>query len=414
MPSAHGYQIASGNRGAVFALSGNAERNRRQTFKAWEVELRKDSPYVCVRGPVLDHHESLASIVNAAHDVAQDFLDIVAVQERVALLLLEPHDNIVWRTGTHGIKVQLTSSITFSARLNIEATVTTADGVVLPNPRDMPRQHYFAYRYFRYSQAAQNLFDSYRNMFLAMESLLDKVEPKQSGERETDWLERALRTAVKLRRLSLTAFAKAGSNDEVKDFLSVHYTAVRCAAFHSKSSSSPALLPGRSGDRAIVLHQLLAVQELVESLLKSEFSVSLPTSGLFPSAFGGFLAELAPVTGLYISVSDCPTVEQVMSNEENLPEGEDLPVRFDGLNGDLTDEWLFVSENKPEKLGISKIGSLRLVTQPNNHKYRGVIAGKMNRTLMRTEFELEGISKLVVRIRCVFRNLESPRRGFSH
>ncbi len=77
MPSAHGYQIASGNRGAVFALSGNAERNRRQTLKAWEVELRKDSPYVCVRGPVLDHHESLASIVNAAHDVAQDFLDIV-------------------------------------------------------------------------------------------------------------------------------------------------------------------------------------------------------------------------------------------------------------------------------------------------------------------------------------------------
>ncbi len=60
-------------------------------------------------------------------------------------------------------------------------------------------------------------------------------------------------------------------------------------------------------------------------------------------------------------------------------------MRFDGLNGDLTDEWLFVSENKPEKLGISKIGSLRLVTQPNNHKYRGVIAGKMNRTLMRTD-----------------------------
>ncbi len=148
-----------------------------------------------------------------------------------------------------------------------------------------------------------------------MESLLDKVEPKQSGERETDWLERALRTAVKLRRLSLTAFAKAGSNDEVKDFKRPLYRC-RCAAFHSKSSS-PTLLPGRSGDRAIVLHQLLAVQELVESVEIRIFCVFADER--FSLLLWRVLAELAPVTGLYISVSDCRTVEQVMSNEANLP-----------------------------------------------------------------------------------------------
>jgi|SRR5271165_641272 len=99
----------------------------------------------------------------------------------------------------------------------------------------------------------------------------------------------------------------------------------------------------------------------------------------------------------------------MMSTQSSVPE-----VTFAGLNGALTDEWLFVSENKPEKLGFSRIGSLRLVARPNNHLFLSGIADKMNRTLMSTDLELEGVSKLVIRIRCVLRNLQSPKRGFSH
>ena len=89
-------------------------------------------------------------------------------------------------------------------------------------------------------------------------------------------------------------------------------------------------------------------------------------------------------------------------------------MTFAGPNGAETDEWLFVSENKPEEWSFSKIGSLRLAAQPNNHMFLGGIADKMNRTLMSTDLELEGVSKLVIRIRCVLRNLQSPKRGFSH
>jgi hypothetical protein len=361
----------------------------------------------------LNLNEQLAGVVDAAHDVAQNLLDIVAVEERASLLVVEPHDNLVWRTSPHGLKVQLTSSITFAAAFNLKATVTNAEGQVLPDPPYMPPHHHFAYRYFRYSQAAQNVLDGYRNMFLALESLLDYVEQKKSGEAETDWLTRALATAVK-RGLNLAAFAKAGSNDPVADFLDTHYSTVRCAVFHSKSSSGQVLRPGSLKDHVKIIHQILAVQELVESLLQSEFSVRLPQGGVFHSAFGGFLTQLAPVTRLFLSVSDCPTVEQVMAKEEGLPEGGYGPVSFTGLNGAVTDEWLFVSENKPERLGFSKIGSLRLVAQPNDDILLGPIADKMNRTLMRTDLELDGLSKLVIKIRCILRNLQAPKRGFSH
>lgn len=417
MASAYGFEIAPGGQGAVFALSGSARRNRRQTFGPWEAELRKDSAHLCVRGPVLNLNEPLAGVIQAAHSVAQNLLDIVAVEERSALLVIEPHDNLVWRTGPHGLKLQLTSSITFTAEMSgITAVVKNAAGEILPDPPYMPPQHHFAYRYFRYSQAAENVLDGYRNMFLALESLLDYIDAKHADEAETEWLKRALGTA-RARGLNIGAFAKPGSTDPVEDFLDAHYSAVRCAAFHSKSSSGDALRPGNLTDYGLVLQHLLAVQVLVEALLKSEFSVRLPGGGFFHSGFGHLLESLSPATNLFVSVADCPTIEQVMAageEESNLAEGGFLPVTFAGRNGAATDEWLFVSEIKPAELPISRISSLRLVAEPNNHMFFGPIANKMNGTLMTTDIELGDISKLVVRVRCVLRNRQSPRKGFSH
>jgi hypothetical protein len=417
MTSAYGFDIAQGGQGAIFSLSGRGRRDRRQTFGPWEAELRKDSAYICARSPSFNLNKPLADVIDAAHGVAQDLLDTVAVEERNALLVFEPHDNVVWRTGPHGLKLQLTSSITFTANMDgITAVVKNAAGEVLPDPPYMPPQHHFAYRYFRYSQAAESVLDSYRNMFLALESLLDYVDAKQAKEAETDWLKRALGKA-QARGLNLGAFAKPGSTDPVDDFLDAHYSAVRCAAFHSKSSSGRTLRPGSLDDYGVVLQQLLAVQGLVEAFLKSEFSVRLPSSGFFHSGFGHLLSSLAPVTDLFISVGDCPTIEEVLAagtGEDNLPEGGFSPVTFAGQNGAATDEWLFVSEIKPPDLPFVKVASLRLVARPNNHMFLGVIADKMNRTLINTDLDLADVSKLVVRVRCVLRNRQSPKRGFSH
>ena len=241
MPAFYGYRIAADSQGAVFLLNGEATRSRRQRFRAWEAEIRADRRHLCVSGPVVDITKPLRTVVEAAHEVAQRFLDIVAVEERAALLVVEPHDNIVWRAGPNGLKVQLTQSIIFWFRMHVTAQVVNAQGEVLPDPPEMPRQHHFAYRYFRYSQAAENVLDCYRNMFLALECLLDCVEPKKDNEGETDWIKRAMTEAVTHSGVSLTAFTKTGSTDPVEDFLDAHYSAIRCAVFHSKASTGHAL-----------------------------------------------------------------------------------------------------------------------------------------------------------------------------
>ena len=260
-------------------------------------------------------------------------------------------------------------------------------------------------------------------MFLALESLLDSVETKQANEPETEWLKRVL-TKAQARGLKLDVFAKPGSSDPVDDFLDAHYSAVRCGAFHSKSSSGRAIRPGSLGDHRVVLQQLLAVQGLVEALLKSQFSARLPSSGFFHSGFGLLLSKLQAVTALFMSVGDyCPTIEEVTAASEetgNLPEGAFSPVTFAGRNGAATDEWLFVSDINPRDLPFSKIASLRLAAQLSNHMslgpiamFLGPIANKMNGALIRTDLDVTDISKLVVRVRCVLRNRQSPKRGFS-
>jgi hypothetical protein len=103
----------------------------------------------------------------------------------------------------------------------------------------------------------------------------------------------------------------------------------------------------------------------VEALLKSEFSTRLASSGSTYYGFWKSLSDLAPITVLLLSVGDCPTLEQVIAEEEDLPEGIGSPVTFAGPRGTASDEWLLVSEIKPMDLTFSRIRSLRLVADPN-------------------------------------------------
>jgi hypothetical protein len=330
------------------------------------------------------------------------------------LLIIEPHNNVTWRTGPHGLKVALTDAIRFTGQTAVQAIVKNAQGEIVPNPPYVPPHHHPAFRYFRYSQAAQNVFDGYRNMFLALETMLDHSAPKQKAEAETKWLKRALEHSVKAKGLDLGAFTKGGGKSPVEDFLDAHYSAIRCAVFHSKSSTGQSLQPGNLADQDTVLQQLLAVQALVEHLLKNEFSVRLPQGGFFHAGFGQLLSEIAQATSLLISVGDCPTIEQLLAKEENLPDGGQGPVTFRGANMGLTDEWLFVSELKPKDLWFTRVGSVRLVSRLNGHVFHGLIANNMNGTLMRTDVDLAGVSKLVVKVRCILRNSQQPKRGFSY
>ena len=161
------------------------------------------------------------------------------------------------------------------------------------------------------------------------------------------------------------------------------------------------------------------MQTVVEHIFKSLFSVRLPQGGFFHSGFGLVLSKMAPVIHLIFGPEECPTVEQLLAEEKNLPQGVVGPVRFEGVRPGYTDEWLFTSDIKPAELEFTRIASLRLIAYLGQSKLGAMgmfvipVAKKMNRTLLATDLDLTSASKLVVRIRCVLLNVQSPRRGFA-
>ena len=66
-----------------------------------------------------------------------------------------------------------------SLRMTMTATVTDPDGnVVQAQPPPTPLIHE-AYRFIRMSRTSDDLYDSYRNLFLAFECLLSDIRPPQ-------------------------------------------------------------------------------------------------------------------------------------------------------------------------------------------------------------------------------------------
>lgn len=82
-----------------------------------------------------------------------------------------------WKEGNKRV-ASLTSTATFSARVgNVQLVVRDAQGNVVPPVQVVP-QHHIGFRFFRLAQVSDDLYDAFRNMYLAFESLLSTRHPK--------------------------------------------------------------------------------------------------------------------------------------------------------------------------------------------------------------------------------------------
>ena len=106
--------------------------------------------------------------------------------------------------GDYGIEYvcHLRMQHTPQAWVSASATtvVTNPDGTIRQDPPRATKWHE-SFRYLRLSQATDDLFDAYRNAYLALESILSTITPQKSkgpgkaGESEGQWLKRALTKA---------------------------------------------------------------------------------------------------------------------------------------------------------------------------------------------------------------------------
>lgn len=136
---------------------------------------------------------------------------------------------LAWWKAKGEVTIAVVSTATFRFSVGpVVLEVRDAAGRVVPPQRVLP-QHHIGFRYYRLSQVSDDLFDAFRNMYLAFELLLSAKYPKGRG-REIDWLRASLTTAA--HDLDLPALA-TGPNP-IDRIIDVVYENARLPLFHAK------------------------------------------------------------------------------------------------------------------------------------------------------------------------------------
>lgn len=292
--------------GAIFPLVAPSEVSLVQSLgNGVEAEVAVGVSAIVVRGL---EAAAFDDVIALAPETANRALDLVGMQgSRQMSLEGEIGSHATWwHDGHHQVLCLLgRSAINFS--MTATGKVTDRDGNVVPPEPAPPVPWHESMRYFRMSQTTSDLFDAFRNVYLALESILSKTTPvrlRPDGrphEGEGAWLKRALTEVAG--RLDLTrhlADSVTPANDGVNEVYDELYTDVRTAIFHAKNGR-PVLLPQDLRDRERVSYAKDRYVRLYLELARLEFGTVFATGAI--SAYAAKKGALGVIDGADISVT---------------------------------------------------------------------------------------------------------------
>lgn len=241
-----------------------------------EVEVRQGISAVVVRGVCASDYNS---IIDAMPEQANRALDIFAMIGTGRLALADVWSNhIAWWWTPDVSVVRIWCSSTLVLTMQIKGVVSNPDGAARPDDvSESSPQWHESMRYFRMSEITDDLFDAFRNIYLALESLLNELEPRKDRETEGVWLKRALKAAGEI--LELSAYQSTPTNEPANDLFVELWKKIRNRIFHAKSASI-SFLPQDAGNRTKVADAKSRYTSLYLDLAYKTFGSRLPSRGL--------------------------------------------------------------------------------------------------------------------------------------
>jgi hypothetical protein len=265
-----------------------------------EVEIQSGCPYVVAR---IRGGMNPTEVFARAHKAAQEGLDHLAINGKAILSIRNASDEYMvwWRNGLQQI-LRVVAINAMSFKVEVSDKMTDKDGNPVPDPPP-PRLIYSeGFRYFRLAQVTEDLFDAFRNMYLAFELLLEDVCPRNSGgEKEGVWLRRALREVDQ--RVPLCQVYRTTAN-VVDDIFADLYTNIRCRLFHAKHGSR--LVPQDMTDRLVVSDGLDRLTKLFLLLARELLNARPGGGGLTYEGFAWMTQPLMSNSLILISDNAVP------------------------------------------------------------------------------------------------------------
>jgi hypothetical protein len=260
--------IGSAPTGAGFTLGDIARSDAQVTLTSgWTAEVLAGAQTIVTRGPQVSGYETVR---DASLDAAQEALDVFCIRGTLSLAAVRVEAaHFAWWTDSAGTIMRIVGVADLNVGVAVTASVVDTHGNPKPAP-PLPVVWHPSFRYFRVSQTSADLFDAYRNLYLALESILTTMVPVGRSERESTWLERALRQIDAT--LPLAPYAPPGSTDPPADIYHDVYAQTRTAIFHAKQGSR-VFLPQHLGTRAGVVDTLERLSRLYLVLVDKALGV---------------------------------------------------------------------------------------------------------------------------------------------
>jgi hypothetical protein len=270
-------EISDGSSGAAFLLIKPAKSSAVLKFGNASIEIHDGESYVVVR---YKSKQDATSVFTSAHSLVQQGLDLMSILGILDSVILDAEDDhiLCWTEST-GLVVRVVSTTLLEFTIgSVKLVVRDEDGNEVPPMLSNP-SHHIAFRYYRHAQTTDDLFNAYRNMYLAFEALLSTHCPKNRGEFEIDWLRRALVSAsstITFNGLGITA-----GSDIIERILDEIYRDARLPLFHAKEGEAFFAPQDSPTSRAAVSKALGILTQLVLRMAEQWYSARRTGGGVF-------------------------------------------------------------------------------------------------------------------------------------
>jgi hypothetical protein len=300
--------IGSAPTGAGFTLGGIARTDAQVALTSgWTAEVLAGTQTIVARGPKASGYETAR---DASFDAAQEALDVFCIRGTLSLAVVGVETtHFAWWTDSAGTIMRIVGVVDRNVGMTATLSVTDTHGNPKPVP-PLPVVWHESFRYFRISQTSTDLFDAYRNLYLALESILTTMVPFRQlpngrFEPEHVWLKRALRQ-IDANLLPLARYAPPGSNNPPDGIYQDVYEQTRTAIFHAKQGRN-VLLPQRLGTSAGVVDTLERLSHLYLDLVDKALGVRHATGSMTLDGFNIAMQPLINATSeVAMSVDDSP------------------------------------------------------------------------------------------------------------
>lgn len=338
----------------VFGLNSEIRGKHCFIFDDWEVEIGEEE-YIIARTTTACPKEMTHKL---GYEVCEKALDLYAAQGQGSYTILEPyHRYVIFGFDTGKSFLEMHDITDISMDISIEMQLVDKNGTLIPPaPVSQPVWEY-VFRYYRFSQTSNNMYDAYRWLYLMFETLLQTIEPiklKPNGkpaEGERAWIERALRLADTTLRWS--SVVNWSASDSVTYFLINQYDNIRCKLFHAKGGH---ILPNDQLSAHAVHKMLLELESLCLHLLYKLYPIRGARGSITYNGFELIMkAGFNDTTGFACNVATEP---------QNRTKGIDLSGPYLSLEQDVSasntafgiDTRVYVAELGSEKYSIRSYG----------------------------------------------------------